>query len=440
MRVLSLLLGSNRKKIQIFLFALLICLHVLSNVNWFCNKPPNVYCHGKAWQGHLRHFSFLVNRADWGESHHVFAKEQSKAANLFFVTPFYPPLYYYSAFVLRSLFGWISPEVILLTSTLYFALLLLYVYKLSELLLPRSGLLSAAMCSLLPGIYNNSRVFNPVMAVCAMVVVGIYYLLKTGKFSSRRYSVVFGFCAGVGMLIKYNVFVFLFPALCVIVLSSFFGKEQSGSRGIRVKNLLISIMLSLSIAGVFYFHPENVRLLVNRIFNWSSYTVPGVGNLSLMERVSFYAVSLWNDSGGFWGGIFIFTGFVGFSRLKAVNKRFLMFSILCSFVIVALVPKHPPFPEYILPIAPLFVIAAVCGLITNNILISRLKWAGVVMILIGLAVMHVNPVVDIPKFRFSVNNIQPFFASIGDQNNRVGFIAENDHDENEELLQSFCIT
>ena len=127
-----------------------------------------------------------------------------------------------------------------------------------------SGLLSAVICSLLPGIYMNSRAFNPVMAVCAMVIAGIYYLLKTDNFRSRRYSIVFGFCAGIGLLIKYNVLVFLGPALCIIVLSSFFRKEESGSRGKRVKNILISIVLSLAISGMFYFHPENVRLLICR--------------------------------------------------------------------------------------------------------------------------------------------------------------------------------
>jgi len=146
----------TRKKTQIFLLSCLICFHIINNAGWLFSHTPNFYCRGKAWTGQLREYACLVNKLQYGQEHHYFNKDKPVLYNLFFTNTFYPPLYYYFALLVKILFGFISPKIILLTSSVFFMLLLIYLYKLSELLHPGSGLLSSFICSFLPVMYVNA--------------------------------------------------------------------------------------------------------------------------------------------------------------------------------------------------------------------------------------------------------------------------------------------
>ncbi len=119
---------------------------------------------------------------------------------------------------LASLVIGASPTALRAANVLYLVLLLVGVYKLGRLCLDRnSGLLAAALVSLMPGVYGGSRVIGLDYPVMCIAPLAVYFLLRSDGFARVSYALAFGAMAGLAALIKGQALLFLFwPAAYVL--------------------------------------------------------------------------------------------------------------------------------------------------------------------------------------------------------------------------------
>ncbi|MCG2710943.1 MAG: glycosyltransferase family 39 protein [Candidatus Omnitrophica bacterium] len=349
------------------------------------------------------------------------------AHNLFFTNTFYPPLYYYAVFLVKTLFSFISPKVILLTSCVFFIILLIYLYKLSELLYPGSGLLSSFICSFLPVMYVNSRFFNHVTAVCAMVIVNLYYLLKTHGFRKRCFSIILGFSFGIAMLVKYTFFVFLITPLAVIIYRTIKQAKNKEER-YRLKNLALSASMATILAGTFYFNPEVTENLISRIFNMNKFAIAdNAVNFDFFERLTFYFRFLIKEFLQSVAGILLAPAIVVFFIKNTPYRQLLSLTIFGSLLAVSLVPKYPPFAEYSMAIIPLMATTASIGLISiriNHTHCIKIKHLVIALLIIVLTIMYYQTEEGNPAFCFDNTDVEKIFCDIGNEKNHVGYFAD----------------
>ena len=418
------------RKIQTLLLSCLILFHIINNASWLFTHTPNFYCRGKAWEEHLNGYALLVNKIQHGTEHHSYNQNKSALSNLFFINTFYPPLYYYAAFFLKTTLGFISPKIIMLTSSMFLALLLIYLYKLSELLYPGSGLFAAFICSFLPEIYEAARAFNHVTAVCAMVVVNLYYLLKTDAFKNRHYCIMLGICFGIAMLIKYTFFVFLAIPLAISTYEAILWGQQEKQYWI-LKNIALSALTAIIIAGLFYFNPTVIKDLITRAFNMNRFSISHiVGNLNFLNRLAFYIDFLYAQFLKNSAGVLIILSAIVFFIKKNHGKKILGSTILGSLFLISLVPKYPPFQEYTMAIIPLLSIAASIGLLNMQAPrpILRIAKTGILsLLLILLPFFYSLKAEGSPAFCFDDNSIDKLFKSIGNEQTPIGYFADEYH-------------
>ena len=78
-----------------------------------------------------------------------------------------------------------------------------YFYKLGALVSKkRDALVGVFILNLFPLIFGLSREFLVEYGLMTLVVVWVYYFLKSDCFENRKYSLVLGICTGLGMLMK----------------------------------------------------------------------------------------------------------------------------------------------------------------------------------------------------------------------------------------------
>lgn len=130
-----------------------------------------------------------------------------------------PPGTYILTVPFLEIFGTNADAATLILS-LFSALLLLSIYGLgTQLFNPKVGLLAAAFCQVLPGLYRYRTEFVLDYPVTAVVTFGFLSLtlwkqaacdVRRPRFQSWLWALVVGFAQGIGLMIKQTVVLFLF--------------------------------------------------------------------------------------------------------------------------------------------------------------------------------------------------------------------------------------
>ncbi len=425
---------SGRRAIQILLLLCLITFHVVNNVNWLYRDTFRAPVQGKDWHGHAVNFSRLVNKLQHGEEFHAYDQERSKLYNLIFISYSWPPLYYYVALLIRFLSVNISPEFFFLTSTFFLIILLVFTCKLAEFLHKGTGLMAAFICSFFPFIQASSRFFNLELAVCAMVVLSIYLLLKTDFFQSRRYSIFFGLSLGLGMLIKYTFSIFLIGPLIFIGYSLIYKKKTDTLWPEQRNNLLLSIAIGILISGIYYFNPEVLKYLLIRGMNWDF----GTKDTSVITRIIFYVRRLITQEIGVGLSVLIFPLFVLFFKAKVSHKKIVGLWVLLPIIIASFVPKYCPEPEYVMPLLP--ALAVISSIVLFKI---RLK---IIACLIGFLLVGTmlfqyaqQAFISASCFEWGFRRAYYKFRMLGDQAQPVALMADSVTKNYLEHLEFFLV-
>jgi 4-amino-4-deoxy-L-arabinose transferase-like glycosyltransferase len=160
---------------------------------------------------------------------------------------YYPPLYHLAMVTFYKLFG-VSMDVAVSVNMIFVVALLLAAYGIGSRIGGRGvGLLSAFITSTLPMIFGMSRYTYIEFALTSVVAVSMWLLLLSDGFRSKRYSLLFGVCAGIGLLTKWTFVLFVFPGLVVVIWRS--GLLSRLGRGLRDLHLDLKWMGISAVVG-----------------------------------------------------------------------------------------------------------------------------------------------------------------------------------------------
>ncbi|MCE1247850.1 MAG: glycosyltransferase family 39 protein, partial [Firmicutes bacterium] len=143
----------------------------------------------------------------------------------------YPPVVYVITQSFFALFGKtiIAARISLLPFWLIFIFSL---YGLSERIGGKAGaflVLGLVLSS--PHILNVSRAYMCDFPQIAMIAATIMFLLKSETFSSKKYSILFGMCMGITLLVKLaSVYVLALPVIIVCIIALIRSRIQIGKR------------------------------------------------------------------------------------------------------------------------------------------------------------------------------------------------------------------
>ncbi len=189
--------ASSRRWLPFAILTALILFHVVSNIVWLQQDGRSLYGDtGNHARASMTIFEILRTPSP------------DMLSRIGRATTFWPPLAYLLTQPLYILFG-VSTDVTSFTTTLWFALAILFTYFIGRKLYGwRAGLLAAFVFSFYPAVYLQSRTYYVDIALTAMVLISLYCLLRTDAFRQRTASLVFGFALGLAALTK-NAFIIM---------------------------------------------------------------------------------------------------------------------------------------------------------------------------------------------------------------------------------------
>ena len=131
----------------------------------------------------------------------------------------------------------------------FLIILLLATYYIGEYCYDSAtGLMASLVLFLYPIVFQSSRQFQLDFPLAALIALGMFFLLKSEFFESRKYSICAGSAFGAAMLIKGQALIFMIgPMLFMIIKicrSIYVEKKQK-------KHVLLNILLFLSFTTVF---------------------------------------------------------------------------------------------------------------------------------------------------------------------------------------------
>lgn len=140
-----------------------------------------------------------------------------------------------------------------------------FMYKLAVLISgPRAGLLSVFILNTFPLIFAMSREFFVEYGLMVIVIIWMYYLLKSDCFDNRIYAYVLGIILGLGMLMKITfVLYIIFPTLFIFIERVIKSKKISS---LPFKNIFIVVLTGVLVSGTWYF--KNLSHILG--FVWTS--------------------------------------------------------------------------------------------------------------------------------------------------------------------------
>ena len=135
-----------------------------------------------------------------------------------------------------------------------------YFYKLGALISKkRDALLGVFILNLFPLIFGLSREFWVENGLMTLVVVWLYYFLKSDCFESRKYSLILGILTGLGMLMKISFPLYIIAPMLFLCIKKVIKLKHLP--GVYIKNALITLITGLLLAGTWYF--KNFSHIIN---------------------------------------------------------------------------------------------------------------------------------------------------------------------------------
>ncbi|MCB0228911.1 MAG: glycosyltransferase family 39 protein, partial [Anaerolineae bacterium] len=195
--------------LPVVVLALLILVHLVSNILWLQQD-------GRSFYGDTGNHA----RATMAIFDALRTPGLDMLGRINRATTFWPPVAYFLAQPLYILLG-VSTDVTAFTTTIWFALAILFTYFLGRKLYDwRTGLVATFLFSFYPAVYLQSRTYYVDIALTAMVLIALYCLLRTDSFRNRRASLVFGVALGLAALTK-NAFIIMTigPILGVVIVA-----------------------------------------------------------------------------------------------------------------------------------------------------------------------------------------------------------------------------
>jgi len=330
---------SIKNKKYIVLLAILILFHIANNaIIIHTDNTPFLWDGGDYFYRSLRYYDVFANLDS------NFIAEFNK------VSPYRPPLFLLSSLPFYLIFGR-TPDVAVMTNIIYFIILVLSVYGIGRRLHSEEvGLLASFIVSTFPIIFGLSRSYWLDFPLTAMVSLSMYLLLMSDYFRDKKYSLLFGLSAGLGMLTKWTYFVFLSGPFLYLFLSSFKGNLKKNEKAtVPTFNAAISILVGMAVAS-FWYIPNGLDVAVKLSglsvgiaseeairFQQLGETI-GPSGIFNIKSLTFYAGKLVNEQVTFiFAIIFLVFASLIFKKERKEATWMLLLWIIVSVVIFTLI-------------------------------------------------------------------------------------------------------
>jgi len=170
------------------------------------------------------------------------------------------PNFFHLIPAIYTLWTGFDPVLVTMSNMIYYAILVWSVYRIGTVCQSRgTGLLAAVLVSFFPDIYGVSTKWTPDFPCIAFVALSLCFLIQSDFFRSRKYSLLFGFSAGLGIPFRFQVVIFVigsFAHSATRLIGALFTQGAARDRGEKRRvavNLFSALTLWILIAGFFMF-------------------------------------------------------------------------------------------------------------------------------------------------------------------------------------------
>ncbi|MCP4649200.1 MAG: hypothetical protein GY853_03845 [PVC group bacterium] len=315
------ILKKNRQNGFLFLLVLLLFFHGASNLGYLLNNPlPE----GKDSYAHITAFLNFSQIIFNGAENPFYISGKSLIYNLVFVSFDYPPFFYFIAFLINFFLGNIWLNAALFTSTLFFMLLLVSVYKIGSEFDRATGLLAVFICSVYPIVFSSSRHFSLELSLAGMVSAGVWILLKTDFFKRRNISCLLGVILGLGILTK-QTFILYIAGPLAIVMGIAWTNSRREKEWVSINNMAICLLTAVAIGSVFYF---NKNIYSSAIARAGFIGAVENNNIISLSHLTYYPRVWFQTMGIFFLSLFVFSLFL----LRGIKKHLIYLLLFWFFV------------------------------------------------------------------------------------------------------------
>lgn len=226
---------------------------------------------------------------------------------------------------------------IIIINYIFFLISLCFVYKIGKKIDSKeTGKTAMILFALTPSIYGMTRQFgHHDFHLIAGITFNIYCLIKTNRFTDRKWSIIYGISTGVALLIKDSFGAYFLPPWLYVTIQGV--KEKKCNITV---NALLPMAIAFFIAGIHYFRQDIIiKILSDTISN----SMP----VFLFESMRVMTIGLSEEllSPPFF--ILFLFGFIWFIReyKNKLNKMIVLLWFLIPWAIIMFMP-HNKVSEY----------------------------------------------------------------------------------------------
>lgn len=300
---------------------------------------------------------------------------------------YYPPMAPLVTSFLYFIFE-MSAKTAVISNIIFLLILVFSIYKIGVLIFDRNtGLVASLLILLFPIILEHSIIYYLDLPLTAFTALAVFVLLKTDFFRNKKFSVIAGFCFGLGMLTKWTFFFFILGPLSYMIFKAFktyYRKSKSEFK--PFKNIILFIFIGIITFGPYYF--PILSQLLKETFKYSHGPLShGPGYILSFDSIIFYFTVLWKDMITPFGFILFLSGIIFLLISKNRYRTFLLIWIIIPYLIFTFIiqTKTPRFMmPWLIPVSLLisFSIAKISSLKFINAKLIIEKYAVVLLVLL----------------------------------------------------------
>jgi len=247
------------------------------------------------------------------------------------------------------------------SNILYFSLLLISIFLIGKKIhSPSAGLIAATLISFYPVVFGISRKFGldfPAMAMVSFVV----FLLIDEKFYSRKFSILLGVSIGMCMLVKAQCVLFIGGPLLYVIVNTVRNNENRPC----LKNLVMSMVIALFIALIWWHRLFSYEGIQEIKFHFFSDSISQYKNYSILEALSYYIASIYENMSPIFFGIFIAGMIFTITQIRRKENIILLLSFLPAYFVYSFLLSHTNVisARYLLPAYGSLAVMATVGML-----------------------------------------------------------------------------
>ena len=307
-------------------------------------------------------------------------------SSLIFIDRYYPPFPQLLAVPGYIIFAE-SPEVGIFTVNLIAVGLISYsIHKISKILGKKLSFLAVFVLLTSPIVLDQSTVFMVDLTLTAMIAITWYFLLNAEGFTSRRYSILSGITAGLGLLCKWTLpFFVVVPVLYGLIKGV---KTNCAYKKVlkceTLNNFALFILVAFVISAWWYL--PNLKVLILALSHNSrvSGTLEGDPEVFSLQSILYYMWVFVNYYFGLLGFVVLVIVLLCAYKQKTQKDltNLLLFQLVFAYVLFTLTRNKAP--RFLMPLLPFLTLLISHGV--ESLLRQNKKVLGVsILVILGIS-------------------------------------------------------